>query len=205
MRRTLLFLFLALAIVACTPVTPTSDQTLDQRLENPLYAEYYYDDLTDLLLTMSLREDSLFENEAVRETANSVRSQSVLNAHAAVKAQAGGRIGNFVSDREITYGEVLLIDDHLYFGPTFNSAPGAALSVYLTTLIDPRDTPEFPDNSAVYLGPLKDQYGAQSFVVPTLQEPTGTGAALRTAVLWDDDLGMLYGFAQLSLIPGNDD
>ncbi len=182
---------------------PKEDVALRDLLRNPLYAEYYYDDLTEQMVTLALREDPILEEPGIRSVVDRARTRSLEHAALAVKAQEKGRRGGFISERELAAGDALLLENVLYIGPTFNVAPGPALSVYLTTLVDPRDAAPFPDPTAVRLGGIKNNYGAQSYAVPPQPEPTGTGASLRTAVLWDDDLGILYGFAQLTMVLGN--
>lgn len=197
MRR-IAFSTLALALVGCgnQAALPVRDTDLQDKLRNPLYAEYYFDDLTEQMVTLALREDPVLDRPGVRETVDRTRTRSLQRAALAVEAQEDGRRGSFLSDREAVRGEALLLDDALYFGPTFDTAPGPSLQVYLTTVVDPRDG-EFPDGTAVKIGPLKDNYGAQTLAVPA-QPEAGSGAVpLRTVVIWDDELKILYGFAQL--------
>lgn len=188
---------IALAGCGNTVGLPQRDISLQDQLRNPLYAEFYYDDLTEQMVNLALQEDPLLEEPKVRATVDRTRTRSLQHANLAEKAQNKGIRGGFISDRGLTSGDALLLDNALYVGPTFNAAPGPSLTMYLTTLIDPRDAASFPDPTAVRLGTVKNQYGAHSYAVPTQPAATGTGAGLRTAVLWDDDLGMLYGFAQL--------
>lgn len=200
MNRTLPVLFLAATtLVGCGAGfgIPANDASLEDNLRNPLYAEYYYDDLTGQMVDLALQENPILDEPGIRDTVDRTRTRSLQQAAIADKAQLTGRRGGFLSDRSVAAGEALLLDGTLYFGPTFDAAPGPKLSVYLTTLIDPRDE-AFPDPTAVRLGGIKNQYGAQAYAVPE-QPDAGTGAALRTVVLWDDDLGLLYGFAQLAM------
>lgn len=200
MRTTLLWTIAITTLLAgCTTTyvaSPTNDPPLAERLHNPLYAEYYFDDLTEQMLTLALREDPSLQDATIRNMVDRTRTESLERAAAAVKAQKEGRIGPFLSDRELVFGEALLLDHVLYFGPTFDSAPGPSLHTYLTTVVDPRED-VFPDPTAIALGPLKDQYGAQSFAVPPDAE-SGSTIPLRTVVLWDNELEILYGFAQLA-------
>jgi hypothetical protein len=196
MKRThLLLASLSITLAGCGNAVglPEYDTTLQDLLRNPLYAEYYYDDLTDFTVDLVLHNDPILEDSNINETVNRVRTRALQHAKRAVDAQNRGKRGSFVSDKRIALGEALLLDSVLYFGPTFNAPPGPSLSVYLTTIIDPRDG-EFPDPTAVRIGGIKNQYGAQSFALPV---HTGSGETLRTAVLWDDTL---YGFAQLSVV-----
>lgn len=176
---------------------PERDTSLNDLLRNPLYAEYYYDDLTEHMMNISLQNDPILESPNVLATVDRTRTRSLQHANLAKKAQDQGSRGSFLSDRSLVSGEALFLDDVLYFGPTFNAAPGPSLSVYLTTTIDPRDA-AFPDETAVRIGSIKNQYGAQSFDVASRKKPTGTGAGLRTVVLFDEELTLVFGFAQLS-------
>lgn len=190
----------SIALSACGNAVglPERDTTLQDLLRNPLYAEYYYDDLTEQMVNLALQDDPVLEGPGIRDAVDRARTRGLQRATLAEKAQDKGKRGSFISDRGIASGEALLLDGVLYFGPTFDAPPGPSLSVYLTTVIDPRDA-AFPDPTAVRVGGIKNQYGAQSYAVPERNASTGTGA-LRTAVLWDDELDMLYGFAQLTTV-----
>jgi hypothetical protein len=194
-------LVFSLALSACGNAVgmPSRDEALQDHLRNPLYAEFYYDDLTEQMVNLALQEDPILEDSGIRAIVDRTRTRSLEHAGVAVDAQIGGARGKFIGDRGLASGEALLLDDVLYVGPTFDSAPGPKLSMYLTAALDPRDV-EFPDDTAVRLGSVKNQYGAHSYAVPKQLESTGTGSRLRTAVLWDDELGVLYGFAQLARV-----
>lgn len=201
-RRLPLMILGSVLLAGCvdTVALPTLDEPLKERLKNPLYAEYYYDDMTEIMTTLVLREDSALDAPGIRDVLDRTRNDSLTRANAANALQLEGTMGTFISEREFVLGDALLLDDVLYLGPTFDSAPGPSLRVYLTTVVDPRDA-AFPDPTAVDLGRVKDQYGAQSFVVPP-QKVAGTGGTaaprLRTVVLWDPELQLIYGFVQLS-------
>lgn len=203
MKRFLLPLAASAALLAgCgnTVGLPQRDEALQDHLRNPLYAEYYYDDLTEQMVNLALQEDPILEDSGIRATVDRTRTRSLQHANLANKAKDKGIRGSFMSDRGLTAGDALLLDDVLYIGPTFDAAPGPSLTMYLTTLVDPRDAASFPDPTAVRLGTIKNQYGAHAYEVKRPPAAAGTGAGLRTAVLWDDDLGILYGFAQLTSV-----
>ncbi len=176
---------------------PERDTSLNDLLRNPLYAEHYYDDLTEHMVNLSLHQDPILLVPSIQKTVDRTRSRSLQHATLAKKAQDQGSRGSFLSDRSLVSGEALFLHNILYFGPTFNATPGPSLSVYLTTTIDPRDA-AFPDPTAVRVGGVHNHYGAQSYAVAAEKLPTGTGTTLRTVVLFDDELELLYGFAQLS-------
>ncbi len=200
MRTRVLLGLSVLTLVACgnRATLPIHDTTLQDKLRNPLYAEFYFDDLTEQMLTLALQEDPILQEPGVRATVDRVRTRSLQRAAVALAAQEKGRKGPFLSDRDIVFGDALLLENTLYFGPTFDAAAGPSLQVYLTNAIDPREG-EFPDDTAVHLGPIKDNYGAQAFAVP-VQPASASGTPLRTAVIWDDELDLLYGFAQLAWV-----
>lgn len=191
----------SLALSACggNIGMPTRDEALKDHLRNPLYAEFYYDDLTEQMVNLALQEDPILDDSGIRAVVDRTRTRSLEHASLATKAQTNGARGKFIGDRGLASGEALLLDNILYVGPTFDSAPGPKLSVYLTAALDPRDV-TFPDDTAVRLGAVKNQYGAHAYAVPAQPESAGTGSRLRTAVLWDDELGLLYGFAQLARV-----
>ena len=94
---------------------------------------------------------------------------------------------------EYAKGDFLYIDDTLYVGTLFEIDPLPGLHVYLTTVVDPRDV-EFPDDTAMDLGPIQTAYGAHAYEVPSVENPL----LYRTVVLWDNELGRLHSFAQLN-------
>jgi hypothetical protein len=183
---------------SCGYGMPRQDTSLKDQLRNPLYAEYYYDDLTEQMINLAVNEHPLMKIEDNKDIVDRIRTRSLEHAALAVKTQENGRIGSFMSDDRWVAGDALLLDGILYLGPSFDAVPGPNQALYLTTTIDPRDG-EFPDPTAVKIGGLKNQYGAQTFDVSTLTPASGTGT-LRTLVLWDEDLHWIYGFAQLSRV-----
>lgn len=199
-HRILPFLLATAALAGCGNDVglPTREISHRDFLRNPLYAEYYYDDLTETMLTFALTEDPMLEDADVRAAVDRARVDGLERAKAAVESQRGGSDGPFLSDRELVVGEALLLDRVLYLGPTFDSAPGPSLRLFLTSVVDPRDA-AFPDDTAVDLGEPVHHYGAQAFAVPR-SVTDEEYAKLRTVVLWDDELGIVYGFAQLQAV-----
>lgn len=196
MKRISTLLTLTALLAGCGYGLPRQDSTLQDQLRNPLYAEYYYDDLTDQMISIALRDDPMMADKTKRNTIDRTRTRALEHSQYAIETQMDGQSGIFISDRNMVAGNALLLDGILYISPTFDAAPGPSQSLYLTTSVDPRDV-TFPDPTAVRIGGLKNQYGAQAFDVSKLRPASGTGS-FRTVVLWDDELDMLYGFAQLS-------
>lgn len=195
MKKLLPALVLCAVLAGCGYGLPRQDVSLQDQLRNPLYAEFYYDDLTEQMITLALEDHPVMEDAAKRAIVDRTRTRSLEHAALANKAQDKGRGGAFISSDNLVFGDALLLDGILYFGPTFDAAPGPSQSLYLTTVIDPRDV-TFPDPTAVRIGGPKNQYGAQAFDVSKLAPATGTGT-FRTVVLWDEELELVYGFAQL--------
>lgn len=196
MRKTLALSlgFFTILLTGCaTNTLPRPDTSLEEQLRNPLYAEQYYDELVERLVTLEIRNDPLFEDEEKKERVEKARRTALANANEANTLQDKGTKGNVLSMGEFAKGEVLYLENMLYFSPEFETVPGLSLHVFMTTVVDPRDV-TFPDASAIDLGPLSDPYGAQALPVPPVDIPL----AYRTVVLWDTVLERLYGFAQLS-------
>lgn len=198
MKRLSFALVLPILLAGCGYGLPRQDSALQDQLRNPLYAEYYYNDLTDQMISIALRDDPMMSDAAKRNVIDRTRTRALEHAQYAEETEAKGAFGIFLSDTDSVVGDALLLDGVLYIGPTFDAAPSPSQSLYLSAAVDPREG-TFPDPSAVRVGGLKNQYGAQAFDVSTLTPAAGTGA-FRTAVLWDEELEMVYGFAQLSEI-----
>ena len=187
MRR-IAFLFAGTLLLAACTAGPSA--SLQDRLQNPLFAEYYYDDLVDQMVTLQLHNDPAVVEDAGKDLADATRRDALQQSRDAQGLQQQGRMGEFVEAEAYAKGEVLLTDDALYFHPTFLATPGVDIRVMLTESIDPRDV-EFPDPSAQDLGGLKSPYGDQWYALSAPQD------SMRTVVLWDAGLKRLMSFAQL--------
>lgn len=185
-----LLLLSPLLLAACAPAG--DGVTFERLMDNPLYAERYYDDLTEEMVNLVLQEDPVLQDEEMKARIEETRVESLRAAEKAVERQDEGLFGQIVSDYSYAKGEVLLLDGILYIGPDFETFPGMDLRVYLSSVLDPREG-VFPDESAVELGPVKNLYGEHAYEVPA-----GNDGNLRTYVLYDAELKRVYGFAQLS-------
>ena len=162
-------------------------------LQNPLFAELYSEQLVDTMVNLEIYEDPVLQDEAKKKVASDAKEQWLAVARKARADQREGLIGQFVPMKEYAEGEVLYKDDMLHFSPPFITTPGPDLHVWISTVVDPRDA-EFPDPTAIDVGPMHVPYGAQTMPVPAVEDPK----AYRSVVLWDNALGRLWGFAQIS-------
>ncbi len=192
-------LFVAsIALSACG--APTSSMTHDESMRNPLYAEYYWNDLVDTLTNIEIDATRKENAEFLKEKGNLDRLHSLKeDALAAAKKERAkrddGASGPFARDTEETQGFIMLLDNVLYTNPSFNTPPGPSLHIYLSPVVDPRDA-VFPDPDATDLGLLQQPYGAQTMVLS--KEPAKKP---HVVVLYDTVLKRIYGFAQLSYGP----
>lgn len=183
-----------LFLTACTtsPIsTPT--ETLDNRLQNPLFAERYYEDLVQRMVELEIGEHPVLSDPAKKRLADAARREGLKQSREAEQKQLKGTFGSFTDIEEFTTGNVLYVDNMLYTDPSFETHPGVHLRLYLTTVVDPRDS-AFPDETAMDIGRLESPYGAQQYPVPEVDDML----KYRTVVLFDDGLERLHGFAQLS-------
>lgn len=192
-----LLLLSAIALTGCS-----GSASLESLLQNPLYAEYYHNDLADRLATIELQGDypankPVMDNAELLSLAREAREQAVVEAATARKARDRGATGGFVPVAEQVSGQVMLVDDTLFTGPTFNTPPGVDLQLYLSVAIDPRDV-VWPDDSAVALGNVQQHYGAGAY---SASADAPEGKQWRTVVLYDAALKRIYGFVQLSYGP----
>lgn len=192
MRRYLAPLSIALFLVGCTG-QKRENPTLDAHLKNPLFAEWYYEELVQRMVELEIKQDPLLQDASKKAIADSTRKDALQKAKEASKKQLQGMFGSFISVLEYVKGEALYLDDHVYFGPDFSSTAGISVHVFLTTTVDPRDV-AFPDETAIDLGPLESPYQSGTYDVPPVEDPL----LYRTMVLFDTSLGRIHGFAQLS-------
>ncbi len=194
MKKTVpILFFLPLLLAACS--SGIARVSLQQRLQDPLFAERYWAELNERMQDMYINKDPLLNDKAKKDLVEDTRQKAIVQEHANTELQKQGMKGTFLTVTEATDGEVLLIHNVLYLGTSFATYPGPALHLYLTTIADPRSTP-FPDKTALDFGTLDSPYGSQAYPVPD----NASAPLYRTVVLWDSKLQRLYGFAQLSKV-----
>ena len=189
MKKYLSLLFLSASLAACS-TQQTARRTF---FENPLYAEYYYDDLVQNIVNMNVQGDPLAKDETYKESLDTARREGLKKSKEAVAKQNEGSMGSFVSVSEETVGEVLWTDSHVHIGPDFQTVPGISLHIYLSSVVDPRDV-IFPDKSALDVGELLSPYESQTFEVKGVQSDK---EPFHTVVLFDKALNRIHGFAQI--------
>lgn len=184
-------LLAASSLVLLSACGAAKSPDLATMLQNPLYAEQYYDAQVEKMVDVLIGSGAAMKDASVKATIDKTRLDGLKSAKAATDLQAKGTMGSFVSDTQEADGEVLLLDGKLYTGPEFQVRPGADIHVYLSNVLDPRDA-AFPDNGAVDIGGVRTIFGAAVYDVPA------AAAKYRTVVLYDQALKTIVGFAQLS-------
>ncbi len=192
MKRTSALLIAPLLFLSACAAHQTQTMTLDDQLQNPLFALRYYEDLTEQMVSLQLRNDPILKDGGKKSTVESTRVRATKLAQDAVDVVNANLRGDIISDADLSLGRASLIGKNVYFGTDFVATPGPSLHVYVSNALDPR-LERFPDKTAVDLGLLKNPYGAQTMDIPETTE----GATYRTIVLWDNSLGRIYGFVQL--------
>lgn len=162
-------------------------------LQNPLYAEAYYDALVENMVNITVENGPLAKDPRTKDIMDKFRTNGQEFADKAELKQEEGLHGFIQSDNEHTKGEVLVLDGMLYIGPFFEIEPGPDVHVYLTEeVLATNET--FPDASAMDLGTVKTMVGAQQYTI----DPAKALKAPRTVVFFDRRLKDVYGFAQLN-------
>jgi hypothetical protein len=158
--------------------------TLESHLQNPLFAEQYYDAQVENMVNMIIASGSMLQDPTIKEAVNATRLEGLRLAKEATNTQATGAEGVIMSDTQSAIGEVLLLDGNLYLGPDFRVVPGINLHVYLSKVVDPREG-VFPDETA------RNTFGDAIY----------TGADLEDAytfILYDKGTKQVVGFSQLT-------
>ncbi len=190
MRTPYLFLVPALlTLAACTPM----HTSIDQQNQNPLTASRYGDELADTMANFIITNDPIVKDAAIRKVIDAEIARGKDIATSAREIQSDGLLGSIIGIKADVIGLALLSENVLYLSSDFITDPGASLHVYVTTVVDPRDD-TFPDATAIDLGSLQATYGPQQYDVPVQDDPN----KLRTFVLYDTKLKIIYGFAQIS-------
>jgi hypothetical protein len=186
---------LVIAAVGILILTGCSRKTamLEDHLQNPLFAERYAESVVDRLVELEIVKDPALEDSAKKSYLDTERKKWLEITRNARQAQRDGMQGDMIALSDFANGDVLYVQGALYFGTLFEIDPLPSLHIYLTTVVDPRDV-KFPDATAMDLGELQSAYGAQTYAVPSVDNPL----LYRTVVLWDTAFGRLHSFAQLS-------
>lgn len=193
MRKPSILLVLALGLTLAACKAPLPPEAKD-RLQNPLYAEYYYDELVQTLVDVELKKADIVAKDArMKALLDEERRAGLAKAEEATDRQDMGTRGMLVQAEAFAQGEALLLDNTLYFGPEFNIAPGPEIHLYLSKVVDPRDAETFPTAEDIDVGVLISPYGVQQYATPDLDP-----AEYRTLAFYDTRLKMLYAFAQLA-------
>jgi hypothetical protein len=186
---------ISLSLIGCAPSQQGASADM---LQNPLYAEWYFNDIVENMMSLDIRQDPLTKTE--RSTIDTMRQDALAGAQAATAKRLQGFGGTLLPKAVETQGRVLLLDSTLFFSPDTNVVPAAELHVYLSTLVDPTETTGsgsttllFPEPSALDLGLMRVPYGASSITVPAQEN----APQYRTVVLWDKRLKRMHAFAQL--------
>jgi hypothetical protein len=194
MKHTPLFLVTALLLAGCS--TQQLSDALKQNLENPLYAERYYEDLVDQMVDLEIAEPDMREKDADKASlVERTKNDALAKAKEQARKRLEGKSGRFIEVNEIVEGVALLLNNTLYISSDFLAFPGPSVHVYLTTAVDPRDA-SFPDSTAVDLGLIQSPYGAQTYALPS--NLPQDAMQYRTVVIYDDQLKRIYSFAQLA-------
>ncbi len=186
---TLFFLILLVVLSACSP----AQTSISQQNQNPLTASRYGDELADTMANLIIQNDPIIKDAALRKIIESEIARGKNIAEQAREVQTEGLMGSVIALKTDVTGLVLYLTDTLYLSSDFQTSPGPSLRIFLTTIVDPRDV-SFPDNTAIDLGPLQAAYGPQQYRVPEQADP----GKLRTFVLYDTSLKLIYAFAQIS-------
>ncbi len=167
--------------------------SIQEQNMNPLSATRYEEELANTLANFIIQKEKFTEVPGVAEKLQKYIVKAKNRLADADDILNAGMKGPMLSMKVTTTGYAALIGTKLYFSTDFETKPGINLHVYITEAVDPRDV-EFPDSTAIDLGEIQTPYGAQVYDVPRQKKKN----ALRTVVLWDKELKLLYSFGQLS-------
>lgn len=185
-----LTLSVALLLSACG--APQESTSIKRENENPLVASRYGDELADAMANYIIAGDPVTKDSRTKSLLEKEINRGKDIADAARARQRQGLMGVILQMKQEAFGVVLVLDNTLYVSSDFVATPGPSVHVYLTEVVDPRDT-VFPDPSAIDLGEVQSVYGAQQYALPKREHPE----RLRTFVLYDTTLKEIYAFAQL--------
>ncbi len=194
MKKISLLPLLALFLIAgCAKSIDTSNPvSFEKMMTNPLYAQRYWEDLTESMVNMQINKDKdITANQQKLATVDATRRDALAKAQAISLLMHDGKVGQFLTVKQDTNGSALLLKKVLYFSPDFTTIPSPSLHLYLTQSIDPRNG-QFPDPTSKDLGTLASPYGAQQYPLP----PSDT-TQYHSAVLYDTVLNRIEGFVQL--------
>lgn len=184
-------LTLAAVLAACGQTVPASTQSREALMRNPLFAERYWEDLLDRMVSLVLTKDPVLADQDTAALVERIRVDAEKRAKAETAKRSAGKYASFVQVKNITEGGALLYENTLHLSTNFLSYPGPDLHLFLSAAIDPRDV-TFPDEGSLDLGILQSPYGPQSYPLPEEAKQM----KFSSVVLYDTTLKQIYSFGQ---------
>src|SRR5665213_2633715 len=132
MRFSRLLPIASLLFLAACSGSGSGNTSLSERLQNPLYAQKYYEDLVTHMVSLQIHDDPILKNSAAKSAIDHARADGVQRAQDAAKMKDQGPHGTFISDGDEVQGSVLIANGMLYLGPDFFMAPGPSTHLFLT-------------------------------------------------------------------------
>lgn len=190
-----------MALIGCNPEQkqvapepPRNAVNLQYHFQNPLFVEHYGEELLGHIADLKINQDPVLNDQKVADHLEGIRNEWRAKVDNAEKEQNEFPRGVLIAIEEDALGEVLYKNGVLYFGPETSFVPSQDLRLFVTTVVDPRDT-EFPDETAIDLGVIQTPYGPQAYKVPSEADAN----LYRTVVLFDTATQKIFSFAQLSV------
>ena len=193
MQYRTMFIVLATASLALAGCGGSFNTSIELENENPLVASRYGDELADAAANLIIQNDPIMKEPGMQEQINKEIVRGKQIGQDARERMSMGMQGAIIPLNDNVAGTALYLDDVLYFSSDFYCRPGVTVHVYLTTVVDPRDG-TFPDATAIDLGPLQYNFGAQRYAVPHQSKPE----LMRSLAIYDKTLKRLYALSQLS-------
>ncbi len=191
--RTTFIIVLATASVALAGCGGARLTTIERENDNPLVAARYGDELADGEANLIIQNDPILKEPGMQDKISKEIERGKKIAQDARDLMSRGMQGGIIPLNDNVGGNALYLNDILYFSSDFYCRPSASIHVYLTTVVDPRDV-TFPDPTAIDLGPLQYNFGAQQYAVPYQSKPE----LLRSLAIYDTSIKRLFALSQLS-------
>lgn len=189
---------LTLAIVSltiltgCTVQIPTDNVALQQRLENPLFAERYSEDLNDRLVYIQINDEAINTNDDLMKTIDATKDKWQKVSDDASQKRFEGKYApfNFLSNTDFVQGSALYYNGVLYLSSDLDIRATEDVSLYVSSKPDPR-IGEFPSAEDTFVTVLESPFGAQRYETPI--DPD----AIKSFVLYDPMLKRIMSFGQV--------
>ena len=192
-------ILMGILLMSCTAQKSSEWPAHDVYEQNPLTAEVIADQMIDYATNLQInageREEKIKDPVVLRAIDDAFVEARNMQKRSH-EAQDEGKIGALYGvNGNFAKGEVLLLDDMLYFGYWVEVSAAPKMSLYLAEHVSPHKSKELFSEAVRKIDVLHSPYGAQQYSVGTLKNDEWN--KFRTVAIYSESLKQVIALAQI--------